>query len=206
MRRRWLIAASMKLPVAMVGLGLAGCGLSERPYLERRDWPLTVPPPAREGASVRGRTLLLRGTQAGPGLEARGLQSLQPDGSVRTDYYESWSVPPAQGAEATLRQWLEASGRFSAVLAPGSRMSADWVMETTLTALVADPTHNVARASLSMVVLDQRTGTPRVLAQRVFSAEAPLTAGAEVPARVAAMRTALGSVFEQILQSLGNLP
>ena len=109
-------------------LGLGGCGLSQRPYLERRQWPLIVRRPAALPARARGRVLLVRSIRAGPGLEARGLQSLQPDGSVKVDFYEEWAVPPAQAIEDDLRQWLAASGLFAAVLAPGSQLPADLVM------------------------------------------------------------------------------
>ena len=129
-------------------LGLGGCGLSQRPYLERRQWPLIVRRPTTEPARPRGRVLLVRTVRAGPGLEARGLQSLQPDGSVKVDFYEEWAVPPAQAVEDDLRQWLAASGLFAAVLAPGSRLPADLVLEGDLTAFWADVPAMRARASL----------------------------------------------------------
>src|SRR5205823_13414740 len=108
---------------------LAGCGLSERPYLKKRQWPLIVRRPRTEPPRRQGRVLLIRAIRAGPGLEARGLQSLQPDGSIKVDFYEEWAVPPAQAVEDNLRQWLAASGLFAAVLAPGSQLPADLVME-----------------------------------------------------------------------------
>ena len=42
--------------------------------------------------------------------------------------------PPAQAVEDGLRQWLAATGLFGAVLAPGSRLAADLVLEGDLTA------------------------------------------------------------------------
>lgn len=195
MNRRTLLASV---------LALAGCGLSERPYLEKRDWPLKVSRPDSAPPAPRGRVLLVRTVQAGPGLETRGLAALQADGSVKTEFYETWSVPPAEGAEASLREWLAASGRFAAVLNPGSRMTADLVLEATLTALIADPGKGIARAALSVVVLDQRGGGTRVLAQRMIQAEAPL-AGTDAPARVAAMKAALAEVLAQAETTLAGL-
>jgi len=185
-------------------LALAGCGLSERPYLEKRDWPLKVSRPDIAPPAPRGRVLLVRTVQAGPGLETRGLAALQADGSVKTEFYETWSVPPAEGAEASLREWLAASGRFAAVLNPGSRMTADLVLEATLTVLITDPGKGVARAALSVVVLDQRGGGTRVLAQRMIQAEAPL-GGTDAPARVAAMKAALAEVLAQAETTLAGL-
>ena len=82
MQRRLLLAA----PLIVAPLIVASCGLSERPYTERRQWPLmarrppaapTHPPRARASRPI----LLVRNLRAGPGLEVRGLQTLQADGS-----------------------------------------------------------------------------------------------------------------------------
>lgn len=202
MNRRHLLVSLL----ALSGGTLSGCGLSERPYLEKRDWPLAVTRPegGAPGGNPRGRVLLVRTIQAGPGLEARGLATLQPDGSVKTEFYETWSVPPAEGVEASLRAWLTASGRFTAVLNPGSRMNADLILESTLTALVADPGKGVARAAMSLVVLDQRGGATKVAGQRMLTAEAPLN-GTDAPARVAAMRAALGQVLAQVEAALAGI-
>src|SRR5450759_2112909 len=95
---------------------LAACGLAERPYAERRQWPLLLRRPQSLPPRPGGPVLEVRTLRAGPGLEARGLQSLEPDGSIRTAFYEEWAVPPAQGAEDALRLWLADCGRFAAVL------------------------------------------------------------------------------------------
>lgn len=195
MRRRGLLAGV---------LAVAGCGLSERAYEVKRDWPLVARRPQMETANARGKVLLVRSMQAGPGLETRGLRSLQPDGSVKSDFYETWAVPPAQGVEAALRDWLVASGRYAAVLAPGSRMTADYVLETTLTALVADLARGVARAAMTVVVLEDRGGGARVVAQHVLAAEAPL-AGGEAPVMAQAMVKALQGLLADVEQALAGL-
>ena len=165
-RRRLLLAAP---------LFLAGCGLSERPYAERRQWPLMPRRPRAESPRPRAPVLLVRGLRAGPGLEVRGLQSLQPDGSIRTEFYEEWGAPPAQAAEEALRAWLADSGLFAAVLAQGSRMEADQVLEGELTALWTIPATGQAHCALGITLLDQRGATPRVRLQNRFAAEAPLS-------------------------------
>jgi hypothetical protein len=152
---------------------VAACGLSTRPYAERRQWPLRVSRPqtlpARRGAPV----LLVRSFTAGPGLDARGLQSIEPDGSIRTDFYEEWSVSPAQAVEDCVRGWLAASGLFSAVLAPGSRLPADLVLEAELTALWTVPSENRARAALGLTLVRERA-TATLLVQSRIEAEAAL--------------------------------
>src|SRR5215472_8066786 len=130
MRRRRVLA----LPLL-----LAACGLSERPYAERRQWPLLIRRPNALPPRTGGRILEVRPINAGPGLEVRGLQSLEGDGSLHTAFYEEWAVPPAEGIGDALRLWLAGSGKFGAVVAPGSRLTADLVLEGELTALWTEP-------------------------------------------------------------------
>jgi ABC-type uncharacterized transport system auxiliary subunit len=174
---------------------LAGCGLSERPYAERREWPLVVARPAALPPRVNGRTLELRTLRAGPGLESRGLQSLDADGAIRTEFYEEWSVPPAQAVEESLRQWLGGSGIFAGVVAPGSRIAADYVLEGDLGALWSEPAAGRADAALGITLI---TGdTPRVLLQRRY-AETAVLAGSGPQAATQAMLAALAVVFARV--------
>ena len=96
MRRRFVLAGAA---------ALTGCSLlPNTAYVQQRDWPLDV---RRDTAAVpnqRRGVLLVRDVRAGPGLEVRGLQWLQRDGSVHVDFYEQWAVPPAQAVEDDLRQ------------------------------------------------------------------------------------------------------
>ena len=184
----------MKRRAVLLGLAVSGCGLSERPYEERRSWPIRVPRPASLPARAGGKVLELRTLRAGPGLEARGLQVLRADGSVHVDYYEEWAVPPAQGVEDALRSWLGESGLFAAVVAPGSRASADFVLEGELSALWCEPAAGVAHAAMTIVVLTQSALSPLVLLQRRLTATAELSsedAAAQVQAQLAALTIVL---------------
>jgi len=176
---------------------LGGCSLlPSTPYVQRRDWPLDVRRPSTAPPRRNGRVLLVRSIRAGPGLDERGLQWLQRDGSLHVDFYEQWAVPPAQAAEDDLRQWLADAGLFRAVVAPGSRLNADYVLEGELDAFVAELNANVGRAALALVLLDQRQGSAKVLLQRTIAAEARLS-GTEAPAIAEAMKTALTEVLRQ---------
>ena len=179
------------------GVLLTGCSiLPAREYQQRRDWPLVprrasvVPPPRN------GRVLLIRTMTAAPGLDARGIEWLLKDGSVNTDYYEQWPAPPAQAMEEGLRRWLSDAGLFSAVVAPGSRVTADFVLESELTALVADPPAGTARASLSLVLLEPKGDRTRVRLQRTETAVVKLN-GRGVEAIVAGLREAASAVLGQ---------
>lgn len=191
MLRRMLLAAP---------LALAGCSL-ERPYAERRQWPLV----ARRGRVEQPRrgapVLLVRGLRAGPGLDVRGLQSLQADGSIRTEFYEEWAAPPAEGVEEALRGWLGESGLFSAVIASGSRVEADQVLEGELTGLWTIPATRQAHIALGVTVLVQSPATIRVRLQRRFTAEAPM-AGTSAREAVEAQSAALAAVLAQVEAAL----
>ncbi len=182
-------------------LVLAACGLSERPYAERRQWPLLVPRPTvlppRTGAGV----LEIREFHAGPGLDARGLQTVQPDGSVRTAFYEEWAVLPARGAEDALRGWLGASGRFSGVVAPGSRAPATLAIEGELTELWVNLLTKTAHAAIAVVVIDLRAGGNKIILQATIRAIAPVADATEA-ILVKAQLAALADVFGQIERAL----
>lgn len=188
---------------AVLGLPLllAACGLSERPYTERREWPLLIRRPDAQPPRRGGPVLEVRPINAGPGLEVRGLQSLEADGSLHTAFYEEWAVPPAEGIGDALRLWLAGSGKFGAVVSPGSRLTADLVLEGELTALWVEPAQQRARATLAVTVIDQRTSTPHILLQRTFTATAPLPSDA-APGAAAAQLAALTDVFRQIEQAI----
>jgi ABC-type uncharacterized transport system auxiliary subunit len=177
---------------------LGGCSLlPSSTYVQKRDWPLDVHRASVRPARARGKVLLVREIRAGPGLDVRGMQWQQPDGSVHVDFYEQWAVPPAQAVEDDLRQWLAGSGLFSAVVAPGSRLEADYVLEGELQSFIADPNAGVARVSVAFVLLDQHPSPIKAVLQRTERAEAKLN-GSDAPAIAAAMRAAVTEVLEKI--------
>jgi cholesterol transport system auxiliary component len=224
MRRRWLLGGMLGTGL-VTALGGSGCSvLPSQPYLQRRDWPLVVRQTGDSAGDVApdlaggdlagatapaqrrlpgGRVLLVRTVQAGPGMEARGLQTLQPDGSLKTDFYEQWTVPPAEAVDDDLRLWLADSGLFAAVVGPGSRITADLVLEGELLALNADLASMTARAALGLVLIDQRPGPARVGLERTESASVKLE-GTDAPALVRAQRAAVAAVLLQTAADLAN--
>ena len=195
MRRRALLS----LPLVA-----AGCGLSERPYAERRQWPLLVARPIERPAKIGGRVLEVRSFRAGPAAEARGLQTMQPDGSVRVAFYEEWAVPPAQAAEDQLRRWLASSGLFAGVVSAGTRAVADYVLEGELVALWTRPEERRAHAGLAITVIGQRGEVARGALQRSFSAETELS-GEDAGAQVRGLTLAMTGLFAQIEGALAGV-
>ena len=187
----------MKRRAVMIPLVLAGCGLAERPYAERRQWPLAVMRPGALPPRVGGKVLEVRTVRAGPGLEARGFQALGVEGSIATEFYEEWSVPPAQGAEEAVRGWLGAAGLFAAVLAPGSRVSADYVIEGDLGALWTEPAAGGALAAMGVTLIAMQGEQPRVVMQRRYRETAALM-GAGPAAAAQGMLAALALVLARL--------
>lgn len=177
---------------------LGGCSLlPSSEYLQRRDWPLDVHRDTTLPAPPRGKVLLVRSIRSGPGLEERGLQWLLRDGSVHVDFYEQWAVPPAQAVEDDVRQWLAGAGLFSAVVAPGSRLDADYILEGELTTFIADPNAGVAHMAVNLVLLDQHPTPVKVLLQKTESADVRLT-GTDPPAIAATMKAAIVELLRKI--------
>jgi cholesterol transport system auxiliary component len=189
MRRRRALATMA------LALAAAGCSvLPSQPYLQRQDWPLTVSPPDTAPPARRGKTLLVRNLQAAPGLNARGLRVLQPNGSVKVEFYDQWAVLPADGVTDDLKRWLEASGLFAAVLAPGSIIQPDLTLEGELTALHADIANNTATVALALVLIDQHPNPAKILLQKTVRASVPL-GGTTTPDLVHAQIAALEQVL-----------
>ena len=194
MKRRALLAAP---------LAVAGCGLDTRPYAELRQWPLRVRRPQALPPRRDGPVLLVRGFVAGPGMEARGLQSVQADGSIRTEFYEEWSAPPAEAMAEAVRSWLSESGLFSAVLAPGSRLAAGFVLEAELDALWTVPAERRARTALGVTLVAEDAAGTTLLLQRRMEGTAELSGPAPGDA-VNAMMVATSLLCGEIERRVGN--
>lgn len=186
MKRRVLLAAPLLL---------AGCGLATRPYVERREWAFDARRPQTLLAPPSAPVLLVQALAAGPGMEARGLQTRLPDGQVQVAFYDRWAVEPALGVADALRAWLMASGKFSAVVGPASLANPNLVLEGEVAALYVEGA--VAHAALGVRLLAMSGPAPRIRLQRTVAATAPV-AGKDPAAEVAGMNAALARVFAQI--------
>ncbi|WP_431267316.1 ABC-type transport auxiliary lipoprotein family protein [Dankookia sp. P2] len=203
MKRRALILSALALPACSV--------LPDRPYQQTQRFILAPERPAGRPPAKRGPVLLLRTMRAAPGLDQRGLRVLGARDDVTVDFWSEWTAPPADLVEEALRRWLLASGRFSAVTAPGSRLRADLVLEGELTRLQAEPVQGIARASLSALLLASGSvGDNRVLGQFLADGTAPLPGGPRADGRMpasdaaAAMSAALGDALARLEAALAG--
>jgi ABC-type uncharacterized transport system auxiliary subunit len=192
MKRRVIVAA----PVV-----LAGCAslLPKQQYIPQVNWPLDPQPPASEPVNAAGKVVLLRDLNAGPGMSNQGIQTLHQDGSLSISYYNQWAVAPADAAAEVLANWLAASGAFSAVVAPGSRLTANLIVEGEFSELLSDLGAGDAKAVLTLVVIQSVNGNTRPLAQQRIVGTAKLS-GTDYPAQVAAQTAALADAMQQAVR------
>ena len=95
---------------------------------------------------------------------------------------------------------------FAAILAPGSRVTPDFVMEGEITALAANQGEGLARAELTLLLVDERNGS-RLVGQLVSDGTAPLPGGTAPPTAeqaAAAMTAALGNALASLEQALAR--
>ena len=189
MKRRMIVAAPVML---------AGCAsiLPKQKYIPQVSWPLNPQPPNTQPANPAGKVVLLRDLDAGPGMSAQGIQTLQADGSVSSSFYNQWAVAPADAAAEVLGNWLTASGAFSAVILPGSRLTANLIVEGEFSELLSDVGASQAKAVLTLVVIQNIGGNTRPLAQQRIVGTARLN-GTDYAAQVAAQTAALANAMQQ---------
>lgn len=194
-----MIRRSLFLPLA---LALAGCSVfPERPHVPVRRFDLNPQRPQRRAAPRGAGVLLLRHLRGVPGLQELGLRRARADGGFDIAPYDEWLAPPADLAERALRNWLQASGLFAAVVAPGSRADHTLVLEAQLTRLETLPARNEARAGIAGVMLLERGVTTRVLTTFDVEGRALLPPGADAPAEAAAIEAALADAFAALEQA-----
>jgi cholesterol transport system auxiliary component len=189
-------------------LALTACGslLPRQKYIPRINWPLDPSPAASLPSPATGPILLVRDLIAAPGFDQQGLQTLQPDGSIAVDFYNLWAAPPAQAVTQALITWCQASGEFSAVVSPGSRLTPNLILEGTLTELLADLGAGQGRAALTLVVIKpsiQLGATALPLAQVRLAGTAPIS-GQGAAAQATAQSSALANVLGQAVALVGR--
>jgi cholesterol transport system auxiliary component len=194
-----MIRRGLLLPLT---LALGGCSVfPDRPHLPVRRFDLNPQRPQRRVAPRGAGVLLLRHLRGVPGLQELGLRRARADGGFDIAPYDEWLAPPADLAERALRNWLQASGLFTAVVAPGSRADHTLVLEAQLTRLEALPSTAEARAGIAGVMLLERGASTRVLTTFDVEGRAPLRTSADASAEAAAMEAALADAFAAVEQA-----
>lgn len=184
--------------------GLAGCSVLPQPkYVKQTQWPLQVRRPQSLPAPGRGKILLVRDVQASPGVDQRGLQWYEKNGSVHVDFYNQWAVSPSQAVTNNLQQWLAGAGLFPAVVTAGSGLLPNLILDTQLTQFIADPRTLTARCGLQITLINANHTPSSVVMQQSISGQARMPADTPegvADGLVAALTDALGKVEGAIRQ------
>ncbi len=168
---RRLARRGLVLPLA----ALAACSVLPQPkYVQQTQWPLNVQRPQDLPRPSHGKVLLVRDVQAAPGVDQRGLQWLQPDGSVHIDFYNQWTVVPSQAVTNDLQQWLAASGLFAGVVGSGTGLLPNLILNAQLIRFVADPRTLTAHAAVLITLVNPNASPPRVLLQQTIAGDAAM--------------------------------
>lgn len=117
---------------------LAGCG-NDRPAVERQSFMLQVERtgPAAMSAPAQG-ALRVGRVAVAPPFDERPLVYRRDDVRYETDFYNQFAADPADMLAQALAGWLSQSGLFQRVVLPGGVGTADYRLETSVSALYVD--------------------------------------------------------------------
>lgn len=169
-------ARSIAIPLLFAIVCLAGCGQVGRPHPVSHH-VLRVPEAgaavAPADAGARQGALLVRDTET-PGVfqSVRLVYSRTPD-TLSYYQYARWSEAPARSLNAHLRQRLNATGPFGAVVPLGAGVQAEYQLNTRLRDFHHDAAQppGVARVTLEAELVRRRDA--QLIARQVFTAQAP---------------------------------
>jgi cholesterol transport system auxiliary component len=135
MRRNAPLACALALVAALT----AGCLPVSREHPQKHYYVLS----AEREREARGRgapgPVLQVGTfRAAPAASGRQFVYRLGEAAYQTDFYNELLAPPDRLVTEQVRAWLAASGLFSAVVAPGSHLEADYALEGVLSELHGD--------------------------------------------------------------------
>ncbi|MBN1515807.1 membrane integrity-associated transporter subunit PqiC [Candidatus Sumerlaeota bacterium] len=193
---------------------LAGC-LPRLDYPQKREFQLELN--TQDNLAPAAETLpALRivGVLAAPPLDEHGFIYRRGEHEYIRDYYNEFFSRPAQNLEWSLRQGLEQSRQFKAVLGKGDRIEADWLLELRLNALHADvrrgETEDGKQRPGAVIELQAHLsrdlpGGAELVMQKTYREFEPAQS-AKPDALVAAWNRALTRVLNALIKDLRNSP
>jgi hypothetical protein len=173
----------------------------ERAPPERLHYVLDVTRPDPLPPASEGPVLEVKAFQSDPAWAGSAFLHRHAGGRVETDYYHGLLVPPAIALAEITRRWLAGSGKFRAVLAPGSRLTPDWMLEGEVEELAFDASGEGPAAAVSLRFLVIDAGSGGLVAQHSYRSTVP-AGGAEPEALVAAMGRAVAEILTQLESDL----
>jgi cholesterol transport system auxiliary component len=157
-----------------VGL-LAGCSLKKQAPAKLA-FVLEAHRPADKRSASDLATLRVRPLSVAAPFEGRNFVYRNSDLNYESDFYHEFLVAPRALLTEEVRQWLEGSGLFRAVLDPASKDEATHSLEGHVTELYGDFRSKAApKGTLALRFLLMREGTSRseIVFQKAYRQEVP---------------------------------
>ncbi len=195
--RRSVLAVSIAVTLAACSIG--------RPIPQATtyiiDPSLEVTPLPRRPQALRMGFVRVAAAYAGSALVYR-----LDDVRYASDPYHAFVVDPGAMLGGRMAEWLERTGPFSTVAAPGSVQPAPYVLEATVEQLYGDfraGTPPAAVLSVQFALIDQSSARPKVVYERTIASRVRLPK-ASPDALVRGYGTALGEILSQVAADLST--
>jgi cholesterol transport system auxiliary component len=201
MKQRTASAASTVVGLVLVlTLGtLTGCSLKQAAPVKSTYLIETARPVSAQGTRGTG-TLRVRPLQVSEPFDGRGFVYRTGESSFESDFYHEFLIPPRALLTAQLRRWIDASGKFYAVIDSASKADASQSLEGSVTALYGDYRESSApKAVLEMqfLLLNDRGSSPQIVFQKGYQ-QAVLLDGRGSEALTRGWSRALAQIFTSL--------
>jgi uncharacterized lipoprotein YmbA len=189
---------------AILALTLVACSIG-RPIREPTTYIIDPPIDAAQQPAVRRpETLRVGLVRVAAPYSGSALVYRLDDVRYATDPYHAFVADTGAMLDSRIAGWLERTGPFSHVIAPGSAQSAPYVLEMTVADLYGDfrPAKPPAAVmSVQFVLIDQAAKRPQVTYERSIATRVVL--GSESPdALVRGYGTAFADILGQLAADL----
>ena len=126
------MTSTRALLAAALFLAPAGCVSLERPYPERTFYAIdaTREGPKRPAAAAPKAVLRIAPCRVSPAFDTPKIVARLDASRYETDFYSEFFIAPGEMLTEEVREWLERSGLFGAVVGGGSELESGFVLET----------------------------------------------------------------------------
>jgi cholesterol transport system auxiliary component len=193
--------------VVSFALVLAACSIGRT---ARQATSYLIDPPFGAVPSVRRRpeTLRVGFVRVAAPYAGSALVYRLDDVRYASDPYHVFAADPGAMLGSRMAEWLERTGPFSHVVAPGSAPPAPYVLEVTVGDLYGDfrpGGQPAAVVSVQFLLIDQTSTRPKVAYERTLASRAPLS-NASPEALVRGFGAALAEILSQAASELSEPP
>lgn len=193
-RRAMLAAVAAALLGGCVNVRVGASDVPGTSYYVLADAQSVAPSPRATGATAR---LAIQSIGGDSVADSTVLVYSRRHGERSFYQFASWSERPSRRIATLAEQRLDARGRFASVTQLGQPVSTDWLLTLALDTMIHDVSAEPGQARVVLrAELIRRADRSRV-AQRTFSASAPV-AEATAPSAVAAFAVATADLLDQL--------